>query len=835
MIRRKSNGNREKQRFSIKKISGKTASVLIGFTIFGGLLIEIPKAKADTNTSYNSAITSTTSSTDTSVEKTTSDTNTSENGGKADVNSTQTDSTASTVTPVGSTADKETTNTSETNSTSQINSTNQADSVANLSTSTNSEVGSEAVTTSQASSETTVTSEVTSTAPTTAPTNSAPVRVRRAVTTNLATANYEDRDSGTVTSPTKVGADGISKVQIGGTAPTAPSGSSLVTMKIKFQSYQTPIMVQNLPITIRGVEEGGNGVMVFDTGISNIDLTTQGVEYTVYIVSKSTNKPYLLTNDNVVLKRDGLDTNFVTYVKSKVTDEKKMTSNIVIEVAESPQLTEEAKQGLVIRKSGKSAINPLKARDYIANGKSIPNYNELLPSFVGLDTKTPGKQDVKIAVQYPGGSTSWTYGNNINYNSETFIVEVTDADKLNNSIQTVAPTKSTDNYKFAEQDKKDAYDAAVKNATSVFTNQKSTQAQIDAATKQLTSAKEQLNGDEKKKALDTAKDEANKAINALENLNDAQKQGALAAVTAATTVDEVTTAKNTATGLDQDMGQLKDEVADDSDLRDSVNYKNADQEKQAAYDEAVSAAKAILAKDGKNEASPEVKNAQAAVKAAKEALNGDTKLATAKDEANKAINALENLNDAQKQGALAAVTAATTVDEVTTAKNTATGLDQDMGQLKDEVADDSDLRDSVNYKNADQEKQAAYDEAVSAAKAILAKDGKNEASPEVKNAQAAVKAAKEALNGDTKLATAKDEANKAIEAMPNLSKEDKSKAETAVNNATDNAGVDTAKANAQALPQTGDEDNSTLSLLGVVLLTIASVLSFSGVRKKENK
>ncbi|OQQ78648.1 FIVAR domain-containing protein, partial [Ligilactobacillus salivarius] len=147
-------------------------------------------------------------------------------------------------------------------------------------------------------------------------------------------------------------------------------------------------------------------------------------------------------------------------------------------------------------------------------------------------------------------------------------------------------------------------------------------------------------------------------------------------------------------------------------------------------------------------------------------------LDTAKDEANKAINALENLNDAQKQGALAAVTAATTVDEVTTAKNTATGLDQDMGQLKDEVADDSDLRDSVNYKNADQEKQAAYDEAVSAAKAILAKDGKNEASPEVKNAQAAVKAAKEALNGDTKLATAKDEANKAIEAMPNLSKED---------------------------------------------------------------
>ena len=32
MSRRKTNGNKEKQRFSIKKISGRTASVLIGFT-----------------------------------------------------------------------------------------------------------------------------------------------------------------------------------------------------------------------------------------------------------------------------------------------------------------------------------------------------------------------------------------------------------------------------------------------------------------------------------------------------------------------------------------------------------------------------------------------------------------------------------------------------------------------------------------------------------------------------------------------------------------------------------------------------------------------------------
>src|SRR5699024_2055942 len=53
MSRRKTNGNKEKQRFSIKKISGRTASVLIGFTIFGGLMLDAPKAKADTNDNYN--------------------------------------------------------------------------------------------------------------------------------------------------------------------------------------------------------------------------------------------------------------------------------------------------------------------------------------------------------------------------------------------------------------------------------------------------------------------------------------------------------------------------------------------------------------------------------------------------------------------------------------------------------------------------------------------------------------------------------------------------------------------------------------------------------------
>ena len=732
---RKENISRKKQRFSIKKISGKTVSVLIGFTILGVLSIGTPDAKAD---SVNNIL----NKTDNSLKEYI---NTGSSGTLAKVNeeATQTSSTtASSETKVN----EEVAQTSSTTASSETKVNEEAAQTSSTTASSETKVNEEVAQTSSttASSETKVNEEATQI--------SSMSRFKR----SLLNLNITDRNSNEVTSPTITSADRKSKIQIGGTSPKKEEDTTLVTMTLTFKSYSKNLHINNLPIQINGVDDTSEGATKFHTGIKDITLTPQGTSYVVYIVSKTTGKDdYVLTNDNVVILPTEIDDGYVAYVKSKSTgkDGSGLTSNIVVEVAEVPVLNSSANKGIIVRKNW---VIPT-AKNYLENVSDIPNSDTARWKTV-IDTKKVGKQTDYITVTYPGAINSWTIGTNADYDSKQVNFEITDADNLRDTISASATERRTDNYLNSDSDKKSDFDKALKNATSVFSNDQSTQAQIDAATKQLTSAKEQLNGDEKKKALATAKDEANKAIEAMPNLSKEDKSKAETAVNNATDNAGVDTAKANAQALD-----------------------------------------------------------------------------TAKDEANKAINALENLNDAQKQGALAAVTAATTVDEVTTAKNTATGLDQDMGQLKDEVADDSDLRDSVNYKNADQEKQAAYDEAVSAAKAILAKDGKNEASPEVKNAQAAVKAAKKALNGDTKLATAKDEANKAIEAMPNLSKEDKSKAETAVNNATDNAGVDTAKANAQALPQTGDEDNSTLSLLGVVLLTIASVLSFSGVRKKENK
>src|SRR5699024_11713530 len=104
---------------------------------------------------------------------------------------------------------------------------------------------------------------------------------------------------------------------------------------------------------------------------------------------------------------------------------------------------------------------------------------------------------------------------------------------------------------------------------------------------------------------------------------------------------------------------------------------------QKAYDAAVEAANAIVAKEGANADSAAVQAALEQVKAAKDALNGDSNLANAKQAAQDAIDKLNNLNDAQKAAAKDAVNNATDAAGVTAASDKATALDGNMGDLKE--------------------------------------------------------------------------------------------------------------------------------------------------------
>ena len=75
--------------------------------------------------------------------------------------------------------------------------------------------------------------------------------------------------------------------------------------------------------------------------------------------------------------------------------------------------------------------------------------------------------------------------------------------------------------------------------------------------------------------LSNAKNEAQAAIDKLENLNDTQKAAAKEAVANATTTAEVTNAQTSATGLDNDMSGLKNSVSDESATKNGENYTNA--------------------------------------------------------------------------------------------------------------------------------------------------------------------------------------------------------------------------------------------------------------------
>ena len=145
-----------------------------------------------------------------------------------------------------------------------------------------------------------------------------------------------------------------------------------------------------------------------------------------------------------------------------------------------------------------------------------------------------------------------------------------------------------------------------------------------------------------------------------------------------------------------------------------------------------------------------VDTVDAAIKTLTEAvnkLNGDTKLAATKTAAKEVINGLTNLNQAQKEAALAQVEAATTVDEAKNyAATTAITLDDTMGALQKAVTDGNNGKfTDPKYYNADATTRAAYDKALSNAQVVL--DDANATQAQIDQAKADLAQAVEALTG----------------------------------------------------------------------------------------
>ncbi|MBF9679684.1 ZmpA/ZmpB/ZmpC family metallo-endopeptidase [Streptococcus pseudopneumoniae] len=218
--------------------------------------------------------------------------------------------------------------------------------------------------------------------------------------------------------------------------------------------------------------------------------------------------------------------------------------------------------------------------------------------------------------------------------------------------------------------------------------------------------------------------------------------------------------------------ELNVELGKESGTKESDKYQNADQAKRTAYDQALAAAKAVAAKEGASQAG--IDQDKNDLVAAAAALNGQgtdkeplrtaaTTDATATKETAKYQNATADkkkaydaaLEAAQKVLAKAGATQAevnAAKQAVENAKGQLDGVASDKSALKAELGKESGTKKSDKYQNADQAKQAAYDKALAAAKAVAAKEGASQA--EIDQAKNDLVAAAAALNGQP---TSKDE------------------------------------------------------------------------------
>ncbi|EZX76656.1 extracellular matrix-binding protein ebh, partial [Staphylococcus aureus DICM09/00997-9HST2] len=390
---------------------------------------------------------------------------------------------------------------------------------------------------------------------------------------------------------------------------------------------------------------------------------------------------------------------------------------------------------------------------------------------------------------------------NVNTNKQTAQDLNQAMTQLKQGVADKDQTKANGNFVNADTEKQNAYNNAVAHAEQIISgtpNANVDPQQVAQALQQVTDAKNGLNGNHN---LQVAKDNANTAIDQLPNLNQPQKTALKDQVTHAELVTGVNAIKQNADALNNAMGTLKQQIQANSQVPQSVDFTQADQDKQQAYNNAANQAQQIANGTPTPVLTPDaVTQAVTTMNQAKDALNGEAKLATEKQNAKDAVNAMTHLNDAQKQALNGQIDQSPEIATVTQVKQTATSLDQAMNQLSQAINDKTQTLADGNYLNADPDKQNAYKQAVAKAEALLNKQsGTNEVQAQVESITNEVNAAKQALNGNDNLANAKQQAKQQLANLTHLNDAQKQSFESQITQAPLVTDVTTINQKAQAL------------------------------------
>ena len=384
--------------------------------------------------------------------------------------------------------------------------------------------------------------------------------------------------------------------------------------------------------------------------------------------------------------------------------------------------------------------------------------------------------------------------------------EPTNKTDLQTAVDDASTVESSDNYTNADADLQKAYTDAISEGQTVLSNASATQTEVDDALTKINTAKKALNGDTKKaaskEALQKAVDEASTVRTddaAYYNGSDGAKTAYDNAISAgqkvldnsdatATQITDALTAINTAksnlNGKATDKSALQTAVDNSVTVKESNNYTNADETQKTAYDNAVTAAQTIL--DKTNATQAEVNQALQDLETANNNLNGDAKTEAANKAAleaavkdapnvrntpayyngseeaqtayNNAINAGQAVLDQANPSASDVKSA---LDAINAAKANLKGEATNTAALETALTNANNVKETGNYTNADQAKQEALNNVITAGQDLLTKTKVTQA--EVVNAARAITDAISNLNGDTNLANAKTAATDDIQ------------------------------------------------------------------------
>ena len=597
------NYRKEKQRFSIVKVSGKTTSVLVGLTIFGGLLLDAPNAQADTTPSYEVASDTSSSTTATNSKEVTLSSTTDKSNQVSDqtVSSTSNEGSQASATSVDNNEASSTTSTTNNVATSDASTTSSDATVANNTNTTANDATNSSTTD-----------------------NTAKVRTKRAVADASPTTNYN--------------VDDIYDYYI---------GKGATASKQKFQDL---------------IDYKNNMSSV--TAILNLDATSYGVDWVDQTLNKDVPYATYITDSFIDKMITRFGNQLVTTTNSKIDDQitkltelqQKYPNNKKVENA--IEKLNEAKNSVTLE----NVYNAEKMKDVIDTLNkyvSVPAYDRLEEAAKNEQTSGSGeldnaKTDAKAAIdKLENLNDKQKAAAKETVDKATTTADVTTAQNaatgldndmsgLKNSVSDVDATKNGENYTNASEEAKKVYDEAVSNAQAILdkAGNSATSDEVAAAKKAVEDAKAGLDGTSN---LSNAKKDAQAAIDKLENLNDAQKAGFIADVDAASSQQLVGQAVVDVKALDSEMAKLRQEVELSNQAKDTTKYANSSDTLKKNYDDLLAVATALVSKNGIDANLATIQQLVGELKAARLALNGVDK----KVETNTNTNSSSNVNKAK--------------------------------------------------------------------------------------------------------------------------------------------------------------------------------------------